>query len=210
MKKQLVFIDDSGDPGFQGATSANFVMASAVFVDSEVATEINKVISDFKKSLGWKEEVEFKFRKTNKKVIKELLRKVCHYDFKIYSVYVDKSSYTRMLPILDKEKLYNWTVKELLKIIPLENAYIKIDGRSSRGHKLRFSSYIRHEINTDGHKLREFKTEDSTKDNLIQLADLIAGSINRSLQINKTDAAEYISILAKKIAKIERLDLKDK
>lgn len=207
---QLIFIDDSGDPGFKGATSNNFIMTSAVFIDPVIATEVNKVISNFRQSLGWQEETEFKFRKTNKQIIKQLLRAVCRYHFEVYAVYVDKSSYEGILPVFDREKLYNWTVKELLCIIPMDGALVKIDGRSSREHKLRIKSYLRHEINTGSRKIKSIKTEDSTKDNLIQLADLIAGAINRSMQPNKTDSKDYLAILETKIASIKRLDLKDK
>ena len=31
MSKQLIFIDDSGDPGFKSVSSDNFVMAAALF-----------------------------------------------------------------------------------------------------------------------------------------------------------------------------------
>ena len=209
MAKSLVFIDDSGDPGFRGATSANFVMAAALFIDSEVATMVNKTISDFRISLGWQEETEFKFRKTNKRIIKQLLSMVTRYDFGVYSVYMDKSSFGHLLPILNKEKLYVWAIKELLKIIPLENAYIKIDGRSSKNYRKRVSSYLRHEINTENYKIGRIKQEDSVKDNLIQLADLIAGSINRSLQTEKSDAGDYLALLKKNIARIERLKFGD-
>ena len=211
MSKQLVFIDDSGDPGFKaGASSNNFIMASAVFIDDKTATEVNRAISDFRRSLGWQDETEFKFRKTNKRIVRQLLEIVSNYEFQIYAVYVDKTSYERMLPVFDKEKLYNWTVKELLKIIPLNNAYVKIDGRSTKEHKRRISSYLRHEINTDERKIKEVKPEDSVKDNLIQLADIIAGSINRSMQPGKTDSNNYLATIKKNVVRIERLDLEDK
>jgi len=210
MTKQLIFIDDSGDPGFKGATSPNFLMAGAVFIDPKVATKVNNEISQFRKFLGWSDEAEFKFRKTNKQIIKQLLRIVSKYDFRVYVVFVDKTSYKSMLPVMDKEKLYNWTVKELLKTIPLNNAYIKIDGRSSREHRLRVASYIRHEINVGERKIKEFKPEDSVKDNLIQLADLLVGAVNRSMQPAKTDSGDFIAIFKKNIATIRRLDLKDK
>ena len=41
---------------------------------------------------------------------------VARYDFEVYAVYMDKSSYGHLLPILNKEKLYVWAIKELLKI----------------------------------------------------------------------------------------------
>ena len=101
MNKQLIFIDDSGDPGFTKSSSTNFLMASAVFIDAKVATQVNNTINDYKKSLGWSEETEFKFTSTNKKIIKELLQLVSKYDFKIYSVYINKSEYKNILPIID-------------------------------------------------------------------------------------------------------------
>ncbi len=211
MNKQLVFIDDSGDPGFkEGASSNNFIIASAVFADQEIATEVNRAISDFRHTLGWQDETEFKFRKTNKHIVARLLNIVSTYNFQIYAVYIDKTNYKQMPPVFDKEKLYNWTVKELLKIIPLNNAYIKIDGRSTKEHQRRISSYLRHEINVSERKIKEIRPEDSIKDNLIQLADIIAGSINRSMQPEKTDSKKYFSTIKKKVVLIKRLDLRDK
>ena len=208
--KQLVFVDDSGDPGFKGATSKNFVMAAAVFVDSKEATMLNHKINEFRKSLGWSDEAEFKFRKTNKKIIKELLGIVSDFDFDVYVVFVDKSSYGRLLPVFDQEKLYNWTVKELLRRIPLEEAIVKIDGRSDKKDRRRVASYLRKEINVNGKKILKVGPEDSVNDNLIQLADLIAGAVNRSMLCDKTDANDYISIIESHIVVLERLDLGNK
>lgn len=209
MKKsgQLIFIDDSGDPGFKGATSNHFIMASVVFVDHDAATKANEAISNFRKALGWQDETEFKFRKTNKHIIKQLLNLVYTYDFQVYAVYVDKSDYKQMPPAFSREKLYNRAIKELLSIIPMDAARIKIDGRSNRGHRMHIASYLRHKINIDNHKIKTIKHEDSKKDNLIQLADLVAGAINRSLQSNKTDADVYLAIFNKKVAKIQPLNL---
>ena len=53
MSKQLVFVDDSGDPGFKSVSSVNFVMACAVFVNPKIATDLNMEISNFRRSLKW-------------------------------------------------------------------------------------------------------------------------------------------------------------
>ena len=208
MQKQLIFIDDSGDPGFRGSTSDFLIMAAAVFTSSEDATKLNKAISDFRKSLGWRDEAEFKFRKTNKQVIKQFLGVVGHYDFEVFAVYINKTNYARTLPLLDREKLYNWTVKELLKIIPLHNACVKIDGCTDKKYELRMASYIRREINIKERKIVDFKLMDSNKDSLIQLADIVAGAINRSMHPEKTDAMNYISLLQDKVTCIKQLNLK--
>lgn len=69
MKKELVFIDDSGDPGFKSTSSANLVMAAAVFIDADEADKLSKRISEYQKSLSWRKNVEFKFSKDLKSVI---------------------------------------------------------------------------------------------------------------------------------------------
>lgn len=209
MSKQLVFIDDSGDPGFkEGASSSTFVLAAALFIDPEIATIVNKKISDYRRSLGWKDEHEFKFRKAPKKVKLRFLEIVNRYQFEIYAVYINKADYPNVFKFSDDEKLYNWTTKELLAIMPLEGAEVKADGKYGRKYKQRVQTYIRQELNTkDFKKIDDFDVKESYKDNLIQLADMVVGSINRSFQTDKTDSEEYIRIIRKKIVELKLLDL---
>ena len=209
MSKQLVFIDDSGDPGFKaGASSSTFVMASAIFIDSESAQLVDDAISQYRRSLGWKDSHEFKFRTTDKPIKLEFLRIVNQYNFDIYAVYVDKAKYPNMFKLAANDKLYNWSTKELLAIMPLEDAAIRMDGKYTRQYKLRVKTYIRRELNSgENKKVADFDTSDSRRDNLIQLTDIIVGSINRSLQKEKTDSDEYINIIRKKIVELKSLDL---
>ena len=204
MAKQLVFIDDSGDPGFKKISSSNFVMAAALFMSPEVAMSLSKRISDYRKTLGWREDYEFKFAKIRKDIIVKLLRMVSDYDFQVYAVFIDKASFWRTAPIINQEKLYDWTIKELIAMMPIKEAKIEIDGRSGKQNMRRMATYLRREINYDGSKKIEIKFEDSVDDNLIQLADLIAGSINRSMT-NKTDSKVYIDIISNKISTIKRI-----
>ena len=44
-------------------------------------------------------------------------------------------------------------------------------------------------------------------DNLIQLADMVVGSINRALIADKTDSVTYLNIIKKKIIEIKQLNL---
>ena len=206
--KQLVFIDDSGDPGFKKGASPTFVLAAALFLDSDTATKINKDISDFRNSLGWKENHEFKFSKASRKIKLRFLETVNQHDFKIYAVYIEKTNCPPSFLSRDEEKFYNWATRELLAIIPLNSAIVRADGKYGRKYKQRVKTYIRQELNTNKLKrVEEFDIVDSNRDNLIQLADIIVGSINRSLQSNKTDSNDYIRIIRRKIVKLELLDL---
>lgn len=207
-KKQLVFIDDSGDPGFKnGTNSSNLVMAAAVFIDPDEATRVNEEISAFRKSLGWKDEHEFKFRKAPKTVKIHFLEIINKHDFEIYAVCIDKSLYPTSFQLSNHEKLYNWTIKELLKIIPMNGAIVKIDGSLNRKYKLKMKSDIRKGINITEHKIKKIIPQDSAKDNLIQVADMLAGSIHRSFQSEKTDTEVYIRIIKRKIKVIKSLKL---
>jgi len=67
MSKQLIFIDDSGDPGLTGSGSSNFIIASVVLVGKENRDNLAQAINKYKKGLGWKEREELKFHKTHKK-----------------------------------------------------------------------------------------------------------------------------------------------
>lgn len=209
MAKQLVFIDDSGDPGFKdGASSSTFVLAAALFIDPDVATLINKEISEYRHSLGWKAEHEFKFRKAPRRIKLRFLEIINRYKFEIYAVYINKADYPNVFKFSDDEKLYNWATKELLAIMPLDGAKVKADGKYGRKYKQRVQTYIRQELNTPSKKkVKDFDITDSSRDNLIQLADIIVGSINRSFQTHKSDSEDYIKIIRKKIVKLKLLDL---
>ncbi|MBR0403185.1 DUF3800 domain-containing protein [Candidatus Saccharibacteria bacterium] len=207
-KKQLIFIDDSGDPGFKSVSSVNFVMACAVFIDPKMATKLNADITNYRRSLNWQDKHEFKFNKTPKTIIKDFLHLANKYDFQIYGVYLDKTKYLGLLQIVDSGELYNWAIKELLESIPLKEASVNLDGRASRTYRLRVAAYLRHSLNgPNSYKIKKVNSKDSKEDNLIQLADVVAGSINRSLQNDKTDSLDYIKIIESKIVSLKQLSI---
>ena len=205
--RQLIFIDDSGDPGLKnGASSSVFVLAGVVFESSEIATSVNKEISNYRKALGWEDRHEFKFRKAPKKIKMRFLEIVDKYHFEIYAVFVDKARHLNTPRPFDKEKLYNLAIKELLFSMPLSGAQVKIDGKYDKKYKLRMKAYVRRIVNKDTSKISNFDSQDSVRDNLIQLADMVAGSINRYIQTGKTDSEDYIKIIRDKVVQIKQLN----
>lgn len=69
-------------------------------------------------------------------------------------------------------------------------------------------TYLRHELNSNNDLNLDIKFEESVKTNLLQLADLVAGAINRSLQPDKTDSKTYLKIIRKKIVSLRKITLK--
>lgn len=196
--KQLVFIDDSGDPGFKldKGSSSHFVITCVIFDDPLDAEETALHIKKFRRDLGWSQEREFKFNKTKKSLVKELLQIVANCKFSVRAICIDKSL-VRSHELRNKQdSFYNYAIKEVLsKSDKLTSASIHLDGHSGREYKKSAITYLRREVNAKSRKIKKVKFVDSKTDNLIQLADLVAGSILRSTQLNKSDKNEYLKIL---------------
>ena len=210
MKKILVFIDDSGDPGFKGPASSDFfIMAAVVIHDPKIAETLMQEIKEYRKFLGWRYNHEFKFNKNPKQAIEGLLQRICKYEFDVYAVYIDKKQFYGFNPqrllLSNHDHLYNWLVCQLLLNIPLNNAKVTIDGHSSKANMKVFSTYLRRELNYAGKKKITIKFEDSISTDLLQMADLVVGSIARSLKVGKTDSKKYIQYLKNNIIEIDKL-----
>ena len=198
--KQLVFIDDSGDPGFKldSGSSKHFVIACVIFDDSLDAEEAALAIKKFRRDLGWQPNREFKFNKTKKLIVTDLLGVVCSSNFSIRAICIDKSKIRSHELKSKQDSFYNYAIKEVLaKSTQLSGATVRLDGHSGRAYKKSAITYLRREVNAKSRKIAKVKFVDSKTDNLIQLADLVAGSILRSTQTNKTDSSKYLDILKK-------------
>ena len=198
--KQLVFIDDSGDPGIKSHSSSHLVMAAVVFNDDLVAEEAALAMRKFRRQLGWTDDHEYKFNKTKKDYIKQVLRLVSQYDFSIYAVVVNKAKFSSM-----PKNLYYDSISELLRVIPLKNASIKIDGYKGTNYTKRAISSLRKNANVVTGQITEIKFVNSKENVLTQLADLAASSIFRSTQTGKADHADYVAILEKRITEVRQL-----
>ena len=107
-----------------------------------------------------------------------------------------------------KESFYSYAIKIVLKNHggTIKNAKLRLDGHGDRNFKNAFRSYLRRELNpTSGKTARIFqdlKFVDSKKNVLIQLADMISGSIHRRYNEEKSDRLTYYNIIRHKIEDI--------
>lgn len=195
--KQLIYIDDSGDAGIKTHSSSHLVMSAVVFNDDLIAEEVALELRKFKRRLGWSDDHEYKFNKTKKDYVKQVLRLASGYDFAIYAVVVDKAQF-KTAP----KNPYNDSISELLRQIPLKNASIKIDGHTGTNYTKRAISQVRKNANVKIGQISDIRFGDSKENVLLQLADLVASSIYRSTQTGKADHQDYIAILKKHITEI--------
>ena len=202
MRKQFVFIDDSGDPGLTSGGSSNFIIASVVLVGKENRDNLAQAINKYKKGLGWKEREELKFHKTHKEVIRLAIKTANKYNYSAYAIVIDKSKLdAHFSPYVEKDSIFLFAIKELLVKLKLSDSDIIIDGVRGPKYTKKARTYLRQELRENGIKIGRISFEDSRSNPLIQLADLVAGSVARSFT-DKADAGEYIRLFGRKLKKI--------
>jgi hypothetical protein len=199
----LVFIDDSGDPGFkfEKGSSRFFVISLVIFHDELEAEKAAVAIKELRRELGFPNSVEFKFNKSRRKIRERFLQTVNPFDFRIRSLVIDKQLiYSNELKN-NKNSFYSYAIKQALKHSKsVLNAKIKIDGSGDREFRKGFQSYLRRELNSHQRKImRNCRLVDSKGNVLVQMADMVAGSIRRSYDTSKTDSRVYKKIIQKHI-----------
>ena len=200
----LVFIDDSGDPGFKlGKGSSEFFIINAVIFDDYLEAEKTALaIKELRRELFKRDDVEFKFHKSSKETRIKFLECVKKYDFRIRCLVVDKNILYSPKLRNDRNSFYGYIIKTMLKYSnnTILDAKIRIDGGGDRIFRRSFVSYLRKELNGREKKiLHNCRLIDSKDDVLIQLADMVAGSVHRSYQKSKDDSKIYKKIIAKHV-----------
>lgn len=199
----LVFIDDSGDSGFlfKKGSSKYFVISLVIFDDELEAEEVALQIKKLRRELKFSDEVEFKFNKSRKKIRELFLSRVNPYKFRIRSIVIDKTLIESPQLQGDRNSFYSFAIKTVLKYNDgsILDAKVRIDGGGDRIFRKSFLSYLRRQLNSNEKKImKDCKLIDSKTNVLIQLADMVAGSIRRSYD-SKSDSEKYKHIIKKHI-----------
>lgn len=176
----LVLIDESGDAGFKLArgSTPHFVVAMVIFDDFKEAERTSAIIEAARVSLRIK--TEFKFNKSAAQVKDGFFESVASCKFSVRALVVDKSKIYSDNLRENKDRFYNFFVKSLLQHDNdvLIGARVKIDGSGDREFKRELAAYLKRE--SESGKIASVKFAESHRDNLIQLADMVAGAIARS------------------------------
>ena len=205
--RQIVYIDDSGDAGFNFArgSSRYFVIALVVFNDEIDAEETNVIIKKYRRSLGWPLDAEFKFHKTRIEIRCDFLREACKGTFSVRVVLVNKTLIEDYGILQGKSNFYNFIIKEVIaRNSDLNNAKLFLDGKAENEYRRSVKAYLRQNLNYDNKIISDIKFVNSKNDSLIQLADMIAGSVRRTTEVSKTDCNLYYEIVKRKITDLWR------
>lgn len=202
MKRNYLYIDDSGDTGFKTSSSSHFLIAALLVIDEDQKQALTDAIDLYRKSLGWSELDEFKFNTTNKQTVLNLINIVKDYNFSAHIMILDKNTVDPKDIPTDKTSLYYRIIKDLLLKIEVSNPIITIDGRAGKQYAKEIKTYLRKNLRENGVHGSRIYLVDSRKNPLIQLTDIIVGSVARSYKKDKTDSQIYVNALKNKIINI--------
>lgn len=192
----LVFLDESGDPGMklEGGSSDLFIVALVVFDDDNTAQACDDRIALLRQELRMSPHHEFKFHKMSQTIRMAFLEAVAPYNFFYFGIILNKRKLVS--PNFQiKDTFYKYTCSLVFKnaLQVLDNATVVIDGSGSRDFRQQLSTYLKRKINDQKgttKRIGKVKIQESHRNNLLQLADMICGAVARSYS-DKKDAKEY-------------------
>lgn len=199
----LVLIDESGDAGFKLArgSTQHFIVAMVIFDDFKEAERASDIIEAARTTLRIR--TEFKFNKCSGQVKDGFFAMVAPCKFTVRAIVVDKAKIYSENLREHKEMFYNFFVKSLLQHDhnALVGARVKIDGSGDREFKRELAAYLKRE--STGGKIVSVKFVESHRDNLIQLADMVAGAIARSYRVDdRNEPDRWCKMLNNKVRNV--------
>lgn len=199
----LVFIDESGDSGLkiEQGSSRYFVVSMVVFEDNKEAEACDKRISLLGRELGYPEGFISHFKDNSHKIRMAFLQAVAPYDFFYFGFALNKDPQKLWGEGFKfKESLYKSACSYIFENAKpyLKEATVIIDKSGKKVFRSQLASYLKKKINNERNEIiKKVKMQPDRGNNLLQLADYVAGVINRYQQ-GKKFSDEYRRFIAHK------------
>jgi hypothetical protein len=186
----LVFVDESGDPGFRvghGSTPI-FAAAMVIFRHDEAAHATEEVIHQIATTLGISR--EFKFNKSSERVRDGFFASVSNCPFIARVIVIRKELIYSPHLMTDKEDFYRFFIRQMMAHDGgiLEEARVVIDRSGDREFKKMLKTRLRQQL---GQRLKEVRFGNSQNDRLLQLADMCVGAVARSYRTDRKDSGRW-------------------
>jgi len=197
----LIFIDESGDSGLkiEKGSSRYFTIGLVIFEENDEAIACDQRIQLLKKEIGWPPNAEFHFKRNSNRVREVFLRAVVPYNFFYYGMAIKKDQNKLWGDgFHNKESFYKYTCGLVFENAKekLINATVIIDESGNLDFKHQLAKYLRNKINREDKIIKKVKMQRSESNNLLQLADYVASSINRSIQNKRKKSDDYRRIIS--------------
>jgi hypothetical protein len=195
----LVFIDESGDPGFkvERGSSPIFTAALVAFRNRADAKPTQNAIEHLAARL--RIQPEFKFSKSRPEVRDAFFRAVGPCQFCVRAIVVQKEKIYSAHLRSDKEAFYRFFVKSMLHFDGglLNAARIVIDGSGDKTFRQELGAYFRRHLAAGS--IEKIAFQHSHSDRLLQLADMCAGAIARSYRQDRANPGRWRAMLGRKV-----------
>lgn len=168
-------------------------MVAIVFADRSEAQSCDDAIAQLRHEMRWPAGREFKFNKLSPKQRIQFLSTIRPFEFCFYSFSLDKRRlWEGSLRRSDRmyRKVIEWVCENAEG--QLMNATIVADSTGPEAFATELDSYLKTRMKPG--KVARIRMEASHSNNLLQLADMIAGASSRRLSA-KSDAMTYFSIV---------------
>lgn len=194
----LVFIDESGDAGFKIGSSECLVISLVIFDDYSEADKTRDIIKTALQKT--RQKPEFKFSRCSNENRDIFFQAVHGCKFRIRYICLRKkimrSEYLRGNPT----NFYNYALKMLIQHASLANAKVRIDGNGKKELNKALKTYLR--LHSRPETIRTLRFVDSRREELIQLADMVASALARPHNApGKSDASRWEQTIRSKIDK---------
>jgi hypothetical protein len=196
----LCFVDESGDTGLKvgQGSSRYFTVALVLFSDEDEAVACDQRIGLLRRELGLPSEFEFHFVETPRRIKEAFFNAVVPYNFFYQAITINKAAlYGEGFKY--KDSFYKFTcglVFENAKSY-LDRATVVFDGSGSRQFKQALERYLKRKMNEEElPRIHKVKIQDSSKNNLVQLADMVCGAVALSMKSVCRDRNKFRRMIA--------------
>jgi len=205
----LAFLDESGDPGttVHEGSSRYFVVAIVTFAEADAAAACDERIAKLRGDLSLPASYEFHFSSNARSVRRSFLEAMAQQDFGYHVIALNKDpevlNFRERRLYLEKGSVYDRMCELVLTSAEpqLKRAKLTIDRLGERRFRVRLAAHFRHRL-SESKPIRSVKMETSRTNNLLLLADHIAGIAHRHL-LAAEEGEKYWRAISSKEATFE-------
>ena len=194
----LVFVDESGDPGMSGRGGAteHFVVGLVLFEDHDQAENADRRINLLRPELGLAPGFEFGFHRCRPDVRRHFLTQMLPYRWFYLAIAINKAKLWSPT-FASPAAFYNYSTSLVFENAKphLRQAIVVIDASRGKTFRAELSRYLKRKIDRSGTLIKKIKHQDSARNNLLQLADMVVGSVGRSMRVGKKDRWDYRKLI---------------
>lgn len=190
-----VYIDDSGDGGFkfgQGSTS-HLVMAACIFREPEHISELVHLIEGCAEKNRTAK--EFKYSDTKARISDCFFDCISPAKFNVRAIIIDKSQIYSDKLRSSPSALKSYAIRMLLtkNYGQIQSAKVFIDGQDTKAFGIQDTEYLMRMVNRESPQtISQVRHVDSKSSRPIQLADMVAGAINRSVRTHRPSSSVHV------------------